>query len=253
MSSQPQHVRVAILGAKGRMGQRLCALASTDQRFLLAAALLREGDSSITHRALSDGSSPITFESAAACQTPFDVLIDFSMENGTLSAIDLAVNRRAALLVGVTGLTASTLTKIHDASAQIPVLIAPNTSLGVAAVADVAARLTKKLGSQYRCGIFETHHIHKKDSPSGTAKRLAKSVRDGGGNLPDDQIVALRGGDVIGEHTVRFAGPGEYIEITHRATSRDLFARGALTAAAWLCGKSPGRYTIEDVIANGAD
>src|SRR6185436_3136290 len=106
----------------------------------------------------------------------------------------------------------------------------------------------RTLGKDYRCSIVEAHHAAKKDAPSGTAIRLAKAARDAGANLPDDQILSIRGGDVIGEHTVRLSGPGEYIELTHRATTRDLFARGALQCAAWLREKPAGWYSVQDVV-----
>jgi 4-hydroxy-tetrahydrodipicolinate reductase len=124
--------------------------------------------------------------------------------------------------------------------------------MGVAVLAAAVRTVAGLLGSEYECSIVEAHHSKKKDAPSGTALRLAKAAREGGSALRDDQILAVRGGDVIGEHTVRFAGSGEYIEMTHRATSRDLFAMGALRAARWIAGRSPGWYTMEDVLGVGA-
>jgi 4-hydroxy-tetrahydrodipicolinate reductase len=125
-------------------------------------------------------------------------------------------------------------------------------SLGVAVMARLSRLAATALGKAYHCSIVESHHINKKDAPSGTALRLADACREGGALLPDDQVLAIRGGDVIGEHTVRFAGTGEYLELTHRATTRDLFALGALRAASWIVGKPPGLYSIEDVVEFGS-
>jgi 4-hydroxy-tetrahydrodipicolinate reductase len=160
----------------------------------------------------------------------------------------MALDLNAALLVGTTALSSSTTALLRDASSKIPLLITPNTSIGVAAASAAVRALASTLGSAYEVSIVESHHSMKKDAPSGTALRLAQAVRDGGGGVKDDQILAMRGGDVVGEHTVRFAGAGEYVEVTHRATSRDLFARGALTAARWLSGRAPGWYTMQDVL-----
>lgn len=195
----------------------------------------------------------VAASSLKLAQGDADVVIDFSTSESAEGAIELAERLHLALLVGTTALSEQTTAKLKAASKKIPVLLAPNTSLGVAVLADAARRMAAALGEGgggYECSIVEAHHSAKKDAPSGTAKRLAAAVREGGGPsaLSDEQILAVRGGDVIGEHTIRFAGPGEYIELTHRATSRDLFARGALRAAAWLKGRPTGWYTIEDTL-----
>ncbi|MBC8106802.1 MAG: 4-hydroxy-tetrahydrodipicolinate reductase, partial [Anaerolineae bacterium] len=110
------------------------------------------------------------------------------------------------------------------------------------------AQIARSLGAGYDISIVEAHHNKKKDAPSGTALRLAKAIEQSGTHVKSDQIVAMRGGDVVGEHTIRFAGEGEYVELTHRATSRDVFAHGALRAAVWLAHREPGWYTMEDVL-----
>ncbi|HYE01992.1 MAG TPA: dihydrodipicolinate reductase C-terminal domain-containing protein [Phycisphaerales bacterium] len=227
------HARVAIglCGASGAMGSRILALAHADPRFELVSTLTR------------DGAGP------SQAPRPADVVVDFSAPAGTRTALASALRTRSALLVGTTGLDEALHAALRDAAAHIPVLVAPNTSLGIAAVAAASAALARALGPGFHCSIVEAHHARKKDAPSGTALRLAHALRAAGAHLPDSQVLSIRGGDVVGEHTVRFAGPGECIEVVHRATTRDLFAAGALRAAAWLAGKPAGWYAIEDVMA----
>lgn len=220
-------IHLAIFGANGRMGTRLCALAQRDDRFELTAALSRH-----------------TTEPDA--DTHLDVIIDFSSDAGTRQAIGLALAQRAALLVGTTGLSHETIAALEHAAKSVAVLIAPNTSLGVAVLKHLVTEAARRLGPGYQIDIIESHHAAKRDAPSGTAIRLADGIRhDGGGHLPDERIHAIRSGDVIGEHTIRFAGPGEYLECTHRATTRDLFVHGALRMAAWLADQQPGLHRIE--------
>jgi 4-hydroxy-tetrahydrodipicolinate reductase len=251
MSSRPA-TRIIVNGAGGRMGARLCDLAHGDNAFELVAAIVRSGSPLVGRPAARDpstrqpvtiGAFPDTFADVAA-----DVVIDFSSPRGTLEAVTIAQRAASALLVGTTGLEQTALDALRETSKQRAVLVAPNTSTGVAALARLVEEAAKIFLHDFDSSIVEAHHIAKKDAPSGTALRLAESVRRAGGSILPAQIVAVRGGDVIGEHTVRFAGAGEYIELTHRATSRDLFVRGALRAAAWLKGRSPGWYTMEDVL-----
>jgi 4-hydroxy-tetrahydrodipicolinate reductase len=251
-------VRVVVVGAGGRMGTRLCALAHEDARFHLAAALELAGAPSIGRDAAPEGArgdaTKITeFPANSPIFPAADVVIDFSTDAGAHASAALAQRIDAALLVGTTALTQATRNMLQQAAKKIPVLLSPNTSLGVTAMAQAVRDLARMLGDQYHCSIVEAHHIAKKDAPSGTAMRLAHAARAGGAHLPEDHVVSIRGGDVIGEHTVRFAGPGEYIELTHRATSRDLFARGALRCAAWLKGKPPKWWTMEDVLEIAAE
>jgi 4-hydroxy-tetrahydrodipicolinate reductase len=192
-----------------------------------------------------------------------DVAIDFSGA-GAVSALARAVKRaKVALVSGTTGIDANGLAALGELAEIAPVLWAPNMSLGIEAVAQMARIAATVLGDDYDIEIVETHHRHKVDAPSGTALRLAEAVREvrsdltlrhGREGAPGPRkknelaVVAIRGGDVIGDHTIQFLGPSERIEITHRATGRDLFARGALRAARWLIGKKPGRYGLRDLL-----
>jgi 4-hydroxy-tetrahydrodipicolinate reductase len=238
-------------GASGRMGARLCELAHHDPALALVGAIARDGSPRLGERAASPAPRGEAVQLSAHTGVPADAVIDFSSEAGLENALKTARNAGAALLVGTTGLSDEAKRLLRDEARHRAVILAPNTSVGVAVLARAVRELAAALAS-YDCSIVEAHHNKKKDAPSGTALRLAQAARDGGAALTDASIVAVRGGDVVGEHTVRFAGVGEYVELTHRATSRDLFARGALRAAAWLKGRAPGWYTMEDVLGFGA-
>lgn len=231
----PAHtpIRLLINGSRGRMGAQISRVAAEDSRFDVVAQR-------------DHGDAPPTAGAA------LDVVIDFSSDAGAQEACAIALEHRAALLVGSTGLQADTRSALDAAARSIAVLIAPNTSLGVAVLAHLAAEAARLLGDAFDIDIIETHHVHKKDAPSGTALRLAAAIRGSGPQqarrLTDDRLHALRSGDVIGEHEVRFAGPGERIALTHSATSRELFVRGALQAAAFLAGKPAGKYAIEQAL-----
>lgn len=247
-----QSTSIIVFGASGRMGARLCALAATDPTVQLLAAVVRDRSLREGQLVRDTADAAMRFVSAENAgkikQIGPEVVIDFSSDHGALQALALASKRGAALVVGTTALAPSTLDALRGAAAKIPVLISPNTSMGVAVLADAVVAAARLLGPAFECSIVEAHHSRKTDAPSGTALRLAAAARSGGALVRDDQVLAIRGGDVIGEHTVRFAGPGEYVELTHRATSRDLFALGAIRAAKWLVGRAPKLYTIEDVL-----
>lgn len=222
-------INLAVFGANGRMGARIVELARQDERFRVTARY----DINLVPENKPD----------------FQVLIDFSSDDGAQKALELALKQDAALLVGTTALSAETRQAMERAGEKIPVLIAPNMSLGVAVLNHLLAEAVRLLAPGYDIDLVESHHIHKKDAPSGTAVRLLETIRRTRGSaLPDDRVHALRAGDIIGEHSIRFAGPGEIIELSHRATTRDLFVLGALRAAAWIRDQPPGRYTINDVL-----
>jgi 4-hydroxy-tetrahydrodipicolinate reductase len=224
-------VKVALVGASGRMGTRIAALAADDARIELVARFSSK-----------DKANSLT---SGACS----VVIDFSSEHGTAHAVDLARSTGAALLVGTTGLSAATQENLRALSASRAVLLAPNTSLGVAVTRRLARLAAELLGpAGWSVDIVESHHDRKKDAPSGTALALARSLEEGGMPVPAAKIHAIRAGDTIGEHEIRLAGPSERIHLMHQAVSRDLFAAGALKAALWLAGRKPGWYTMDDVL-----
>jgi len=260
-------MRIALHGATGRMGQAIARLVQEKREGRIVGAIAAPdapeqgadlGEiSGIGHLGVS-----ITADHAIGLLGA-DVVIDFSTA-GAIETLARAVKRaRVALVSGTTGIDSSGAAALSDAAEVAPVLWAPNMSLGIEALARMARMALAALGEDYDVEIVETHHRHKIDAPSGTALRLAEAVREARPDLVlrhgregttgprkknELMVVALRGGDVVGDHTIHLMGPSERIEITHRATQRDLFARGALRAAAWLIGKKPGRYSLSDLL-----
>jgi 4-hydroxy-tetrahydrodipicolinate reductase len=174
----------------------------------------------------------------------FDVAIDFSLAEAFDPILALCVSRGAALVSGTTGLDAAQRDAIQASSARIPMLWASNFSLGVAVLAELVERAAQALHG-WDCDIVEVHHSQKQDAPSGTALTLG-AVAEQAGATP--RYASLRAGDIVGEHTVQFSGQGERIELIHRATNRDIFARGALHAATRLAGRAPGNYSLRDLL-----
>ena len=198
-----------------------------------------------------------------ACLLGADVAVDFSTPSALADLLRLAARAHVGIVSGTTPMDASLERRIEEAAEVIAVLHAPNMSLGIQVLAELAALAATRLGPSFDVEIVETHHRAKVDAPSGTAERLRLAIADGrpslaavygrrgnpGPRMPDEiGIHAIRGGDVFGDHTVHFLGLGERIELTHRATNRDVFARGALRAARFVSAKAPGRYSLVDVI-----
>lgn len=260
--------RLGIHGAAGRMGQRLIALAQEDNDLTVTAALEVAG-----HPELGEDAGTLAAIGeigVGLTQTwptePLDVLIDFSAPDATSKAIDACVQRGAAMLIGTTGLTNDDHRRIDEAGQTIAVLQAPNMSMGVNVMLALAAQAADRLGDDYDIEIVEAHHRFKTDAPSGTALGLAQAICDATGKDEDRDLVydrhgknvprqrgqigmhALRLGDVAGRHTVSFATHGEELQLTHIATTRDVFARGALRTAKWLAGKPARRYRMADVL-----
>jgi len=174
----------------------------------------------------------------------FDVAIDFSLAEAFDPMLALCVGRGAALVSGTTGLDEAQRAAIEAAASRIPLLWAANFSLGVAVLNDLVERAASALQG-WDCDIVEAHHAQKKDAPSGTALALGASAAQGGAHA---RYASLRAGDIVGEHTVQFTTAGERIELVHRAGNRDIFARGALHAAANLAGRKPGLYRLRDLL-----
>lgn len=240
-------VRVALIGAAGRMGHAIQAAAENYGDVIVAAAA-DIGDN------------------IQAAVTKCDVVIDFSHADATERNCAVCAGNAKPLVIGTTGQSAEQIRAIQLAATEIPVLLAANFSIGVNALFWLTRKAAQLLGREFDLEIVEAHHRLKKDAPSGTAKRLAEMLaeerklhyeehvthgrRGMVGERPNEQIGvhAIRGGDILGDHTVIFAGHGERIELTHRASSRETFARGALRAALWIVGKPPTLYSMEDVL-----
>lgn len=174
----------------------------------------------------------------------FDVVVDFSLPEGFDSVLALAVSRKAAFVSGTTGLSDAQEQALAQASSRIPVLWASNYSLGIAVLEQLVERAAEALPG-WDCDIVEAHHTKKKDAPSGTALTLGQAAARSG---CAPHYASLRAGDIVGEHLVQFAAQGERIELIHRATNRDIFARGAIHAARRLVGMPAGRYRVRDLI-----
>jgi 4-hydroxy-tetrahydrodipicolinate reductase len=231
-------IRILIHGASGRMGQTLLRLASERPDLEVAGAVSRKVASRVI-----DG-IPQFATSELGGVPAFDVAIDFSLPEGFDAILDTCRSRRAALVSGTTGLSELQGQAIRAATAEIPVLWSANFSLGVAVIGDLVERAASALQG-WDCDIVESHHVHKKDAPSGTALALGASAERGGAQ---PRYASLRAGDIVGEHLVQFTSLGERIELVHRATTRDIFARGALHAASRLAQRGPGQYRLRDLL-----
>lgn len=224
-----KRIKLLVCGASGRMGRRVCALATADERFQCGNC---------------DRSSKATDEELAELVRSADVLVDFSSPAGCLRFAQAAVKGDKPFVSGTTGLTHEQNVRLRELGKKTAVFHSANFSPAVHVMSRLVAEAAERLRG-FECSISETHHSAKKDKPSGTALRLAAAVSDAG--RPAPEIVSQRIGDVVGDHAVTFGGPCERLELTHRAHSRDLFARGALDAAAWLVGRKPGLYGMSDL------
>lgn len=261
-------MRVGIIGAPGRMSQRLVSVCHDDADMTVAFALARPGSESIGRR-LGElpGFPNLEVVVSETITKDVDVIIDFSSPAATAKHVVDCARLKIPVVIGTTGLTDDEDRLIDEAAKTTAVLTASNTSLGVNVLEGLVEQLAKSLGVDYDIEIVESHHKWKKDSPSGTALFLAKAAARGldqdlsdciqnGRDGRETQrksgeigVHALRMGDVVGEHRVYFSALGERLEIGHIASSRDTFARGAARAAKFLIGKAPGRYSMKDVLA----
>jgi len=224
--------------------------------------------SSCTCRSMLAVASLIPAMAPALASRP-DVVVDFTTFEASAACAEACARAGVALVIGSTGFTPEARARVAAAARQVPIVLSPNMSVGVNAMFELVRRAAAALGDAYDVEIVEMHHRMKKDAPSGTAVRLAEIAAEALGRDPradlrfqragmigerpprEIGVQTLRGGDVVGEHTVLFAGAGERLEITHRATSREQFARGAVRAASWVVGKPPGLYDMRHVLGLG--
>lgn len=254
--------KVAVIGAAGRMGREVCRAALEDDSFELVGGVVEPGAEELG----SDLGELCGWGSSGAVATedpPGDTeaLIEFTTPEATVEHLSY----RRPVVIGTTGLSEEQLARIEEAAKSVPIVLAPNMSVGVNLVREVVRELSEKLGPDYDVEIVEAHHRNKVDAPSGTALLLARAAAEGRdrdldavavygreGRAPREEgeigIHALRGGAVVGEHRVIFYGLGEEIEVTHRALSRRTFATGALRAARFVAGAQPGLYSMRDVL-----
>jgi len=264
-------IRTVVTGVAGRMGSSIVRFVRDAEDMKLVGATERPGSAAI---GLDVGLAcrlgaleiPVVDNLAEAVGSGADVVIDFSSAEASVPHSKICADKKIALVVGTTGFSVKARDEIREAAKQVPLLMAPNMSVGVNLMLKLAAEAARVLGDAYDVEITELHHRLKKDAPSGTALRLAEVVAEAlkrdpatdlkmarTGNIGERGkkeigLQTLRGGDVVGEHTVFYIGEGERLEITHRASSRDQFAQGAVRAARFLVGKEPGLYDMFAVL-----
>jgi len=249
-------VTLVISGCCGRMGSRIASLALEDSVFAIGAAL----EANRHARQEQDfgevlGRRPLGVRvgtDARMALSRGDVVIEFTSPEVTMEHLRIAQELKKPMVIGTTGLSEAQVNEIRTAAKAIPIVLSPNMSLGVNVLFELARTAAQRLGEAYDVEVVEAHHRQKKDAPSGTAKRLA-SVLASARQQSAEQIPvhAVRAGDIVGDHTVVLAGPSERVELTHRAQSRDVFAKGALRAAQFVVGRSPGLYDMSDVLKAG--
>ena len=232
-------LRILIHGSTGRMGQALLRLsAAQPERFVVAGAVSQQASQRVI-----DGVPQFAARELSGVPG-FDAVIDFSRPEAFDRVLALAVARNAAFVSGTTGLSDAQREALALAAERVPACWASNFSLGVAVLAQLVGRAARALEG-WDCDIVETHHAGKVDAPSGTALALGAAAGEGGA---EPRYASLRAGDIVGEHVVQFTGAGERIELVHRATSRDIFARGALHVASRLAGREPGLYRVDALL-----
>jgi 4-hydroxy-tetrahydrodipicolinate reductase len=262
-------IRVAVAGAAGRMGRALLEAATATEGVALGAALDVAGSPYAGRDAgdLVAGARGIAIGTdIAAAVRASDVLVDFTRPEGTLAHLAACRAAKRAIVIGTTGFDAGQLVQVRAAAADIAIVMAPNMSVGINVALKLVETAARALGPDYDVEVFEVHHKLKVDAPSGTALKLgavaaaargttleSAGVYDRHGTTGERKPGAIgfsvaRAGDVVGDHTVFFAGPGERIEITHRSSSRATYAQGAMRAARFLAGKPPGLYDMQDVL-----
>lgn len=265
-----EQVRVAIIGACGRMGRTLVEAADSHSRIDLGAAIERQGSSlvgtDIGEVAGLGKLNVIVADSLDAVHEDFDVLVDFTSPEASLAHLDWCVRNEKAIVIGTTGFNAAQKTEIEAYADQTPVVLAPNMSVGVNLMWKLLELAAEVMGDYTDIEIIEGHHRHKKDAPSGTALKMGEVIaetlgrdlekcavygREGITGERDPETIGfatIRAGDLVGEHTAMFADIGERLEITHKASSRMTFANGAMRAAAWINEQNAGLYDMQQVL-----
>lgn len=263
-------IKVIIAGAAGRMGQRIAHMVNSHPQLEYAAAFEAKGSPAIGKDAgllsLGQENGVLISEGIESAIEKGDVIIDFTFHKATMEFARVAAQYKKAMVIGTTGLSADELAELKELARNFPCVQAPNMSILVNVLFKLAKKTAAILGDDYDIEILEAHHNKKKDAPSGTALKLAEMAAEGVNRKLDDVVVlersgiigerkpkeigiqTLRAADIVGEHTVYFAGPGERMELVHRAHSRDHFAKGAATAAAWVVDKDCGVYSMFDVL-----
>jgi len=222
-------IKICVSGSSGKMGSRIMELAKENADFRVC------------------GSFDIVEENPEQFIESADCLIEFTTPQATIEHLALCEKHKKAMVIGTTGLSDAEKEKIDAASAKMPIVFSPNMSIGVNLLFKMASDAAKVLGPEYSVEIVEAHHVHKKDAPSGTAKEIARIIKDAKGAI-EIPIESVREGETVGEHTVKFESNVDLIEITHSAKTRDIFVKGALQAAKFVVGKKHGLFTMKEVL-----
>lgn len=263
--------KTVVVGAAGRMGCRLVSLIKESPSLMLTGALEVKGHPSLGKDAgetAGSGHAGVSItDNLPSLLEQGEVLIDFSAPEPTLEHMRTVVRHRRAMVVGTTGFSPTQLEELKSLAQEIPCIFSPNMSVGINLLCKVIGEMARTLGDDYDIEVIEAHHRLKKDAPSGTALKLAEVLahavnRDldqvgvfsrrgiiGERGKREIGIQTIRAGDIVGDHTILFGGIGERIEVTHRASSRDTFAQGALRAAKWIAHQPPGLYDMMDVLS----
>jgi 4-hydroxy-tetrahydrodipicolinate reductase len=265
-------IKAVVTGVAGRMGTQIARLVRTAEGMALAGAVERPGPAVGQDAGVVAGMAPAgvaVVDDLAKALAGADVVVDFTSHEASARHAELCAERGVPLVIGSTGFTPEARSRVAAAARRIPVVLAPNMSVGVTVLFELVRQAAKVLGDGYDVEIVELHHKKKRDAPSGTAVRLAEVAAEALGREPQDALAysrhgiigerppwqigvqTLRGGDVVGEHTVFFCGEGERLELTHRATSREQFAHGAVRAARWVVGKPAGLHDMAAVLGLG--
>ena len=262
-------INVVVTGAAGRMGMQIARLVRATDGMVIHGAVERPGVAQGQDVGVLAGFGPIgvpVVDDLAKALPGADVVVDFTSHEASARHAEACAEQGVPIVIGSTGFSAEAKARVAAAAKRIPVVLSPNMSVGVNVLFELVRQAAHVLGEDYDVEIVELHHKKKRDAPSGTAVRLGEVASEALGRDPKDALAfsrhgiigerppwqigvqTLRGGDVVGEHTVFFCGEGERLELTHRATSRDQFARGAVRAAQWIVGRPPGLYDMADVL-----
>jgi len=260
--------RIGVFGANGRMGLALLEAATIKEQTQLAGAFVRSNSPLLgvkVNQVNNAADKNIRFSDENDIND-IDVLIDFTLPDGMKKHLKTAIAKKIPMVIGTTGLTHDDMALLQEAAKEIPIVFARNYSVGVNVLLNLVHTAASKFGDDLDIEIFEAHHRHKIDAPSGTALAIGEAIADAKGWVHDDVAVydrsqveqaksqteigysVLRGGDIVGEHTAYFATMGERLELTHKASSRMTFAIGAIRASQWLINKPAGLYSMQDVL-----
>ena len=235
-------IKIGVSGARGKMGQRIIALAEENKQLQVIFGLEQSG-----HIDIGKAIDGIKITDQHDIIETCDCLIDFSLASAVTDNLKSALKFNKAMVIGITGLSPEIDREVAKAAESIAIVFSPNMSVGVNLLFKLLEEAAKTLKG-YEVAISESHHIHKKDSPSGTAKKIVEIINREGFKIEDAEINARRQGDVVGDHKIAFESEVDTIELTHSAKTRDIFAQGALRAAAWVVGRPAGLYSMQDVL-----